>query len=42
MQIAQQHKNILTFVCGPSLMVNEVQKAAFKFQFTLHVETFEL
>jgi len=35
-------KHVLAMVCGPTLMVKEVQSAAFKFKFDLHVETFEL
>jgi len=34
--------HVLAMVCGPNLMVKEVQSAAFKCKFELHVETFEL
>lgn len=36
------NKNVMTLVCGPQLMINEVQNAAFFFKFDLHTETFEL
>jgi len=35
-------QDILAMVCGPALMVKEVQTAAFKYKFDLHTETFEL
>lgn len=35
-------KNVLAMVCGPNVMIKEVQSAAYKFKFDLHVETFEL
>jgi len=34
--------SVLAMVCGPNSMITEVQNAAYKHKFDLHVETFEL